>query len=449
MERVHHDKAVTPRASDAHAPLLVEMLDVALASVSAERCLPAHLPPYPEGRRLILALGKAGATMAKVALRDAPPGTEAIVLVPYGHGIDADELPPGTTIFEGGHPLPDAHGIAATRTICEAVSRLGPDDQLLALVSGGGSALLASPVEGVTLEDKRRLTRELLNCGATISHINCVRTHLSQTKGGRLAVMAHPAQVVTLAFSDIPGDAPELIASGPTVPDRTTLADARRVLERYAITVPDHVLAALHDERFATPRPDLDELARNRTRIVARSRMALEAAGEVARAAGFTPVYLGDDLEGNATELATIHAALALHHRRKGGRWALISGGETTVFVQNPHGKGGRNTEYALSLALALGGAPGICALAFDTDGIDGVGGHGGAIIDGSTLARGKAAGLSAARMLQANNTYDFFEAIGDILVTGPTRTNVNDLRIILIDTEDAATVRESPRAIG
>lgn len=417
-----------------HRRLLSEMLDVALSAVSAERCLPAHLPPYPKGRRLVVAVGKAAAAMAKVAMRDARQGTEAIVLVPYLHGFAPGEWPEGTVVLEAGHPLPDQHGIDAARRICEAVQRLGPDDQLLALISGGGSALLALPADGVTLDDKRSLTRELLFCGATISQINCVRTHLSKVKGGRLAAMAHPAEVVTLAFSDIPGDDPALIASGPTVPDRTTLADARRVLERYSIPVPDRIRRVLGDERHATPQPGSDELARSHTRIVARSRMALEAAGEVARAAGYTPVYLGDDLEGNATELGTIHAALALHHRRKGGRWALLSGGETTVFVRNPSGKGGRNSEYVLSLALALDRAKGISAIAFDTDGIDGVGGHGGAVMDWSTLVRGHEAGLSPALMLQRNNSHAFFEGIGDLVVTGPTRTNVNDFRVILID---------------
>jgi hydroxypyruvate reductase len=330
--------------------------------------------------------------------------------------------------------LPDEHGQRAAQMIQEAVRGLGEQDQLLALISGGGSALLALPVEGVSLDDKRRVTRELLLCGATISQINCVRTHLSQVKGGRLAALAHPAEVVTLAFSDVPGDDPALIASGPTVADRTTLEDARRVIERYRITVPDNVMTVLNDARHATPRPGSPELARAETRIVARNRMALEAAGEVAAAAGYRPVYLGDDLEGNATELGIVHAALALHHQRKGGRWALLSGGETTVLVGNPAGSGGRNSEYMLSLAMSLDAAPGISALACDTDGIDGVGGHAGAIADESTLARARAAGLPASGMLRQNNSYGFFNALGDLVFTGPTRTNVNDFRAILID---------------
>jgi len=421
-------------SGDTHRVLVREMFDVALSSVSAERCLPAHLPLPPKGRRFVLAVGKAAAAMAHVALKDASSDTQAVILVPYGHGLPLEAFPPGTMLLEAGHPLPDQHGLDAACMIRDAVSRLGTDDQLLALISGGGSALLALPAERVTLDDKRKLTRELLSCGATISQINCVRTHLSQIKGGRLAALAHPAQVVTLAFSDVPGDDPALIASGPTVADRTTLADARRVLERYRISVPDNVMAVLQDERHATPRPDSREMERADTRIVARNRMALEAAGEIAAAAGYRPVYLGDDLEGDATELGIVHAALALHHQRKGGRWALLSGGETTVLVRNPAGRGGRNTEYALSLALALNSAERITALACDTDGIDGVGGHAGAVIDETTLYRARAADISAAAMLQQNNSFVFFDTLGDLIKSGPTRTNVNDFRVILID---------------
>lgn len=411
-----------------------EMFDVALSAVSAERCLHAHLPPPPTGRRLILAVGKAGAAMADVALRQSPPGTQAIVLIPYGHGLPDGILPPHAVVIEAGHPLPDAQGLEAAQSICAAVRDLGKGDQLLALVSGGGSALLTLPLEGISLEEKRKVTRELLYCGAPISQINCVRTHLSQVKGGRLASLAHPAQVVTLAFSDVPGDDIALIASGPTVADRTTLADARRVIERYRICLPDNVAAALIEERDSTPQAVPSPPDRTLSRIVARSAMALAAAGEVAAAAGYRPVYLGDGLEGDATELGIVQAALALHHRRKGGRWALLSGGEATVRVGNPAGKGGRNSEYLLSLAMSLDGAAGITALACDTDGVDGVGGHAGATIDETTLPRARASGISPAVILRDNNSFRFFDALGDLVVTGPTRTNVNDFRVILID---------------
>jgi len=417
-----------------HRALLAEMFEVALDAVSAEICLPAHLPPPTGGRRLVLGIGKAAAAMVRVAMRDAQPCTEAIVLTRYGHGFDPASMPPGVTVFEAGHPLPDERSVEAAHYIIDTVSSLGEGDELLALISGGGSALLSLPVEGVSLAEKQSLTRELLLCGASISQINCVRKHLSQVKGGRLAMMAHPAKVMTLAFSDIPGDDPALIASGPTIADRTKLADARRVLEVHDIDVSDNVRAALADPANEAPAANSPGLAGSIAKVVAHGGMALQAAGALATAAGYRPVYLGHDLEGDATELGTVHAALALHHAHLGGRWALLSGGETTVQVSNPEGRGGRNTEYLLSLAFALNGAAGISAIACDTDGIDGTENNAGATIDPFTLARANALGLSPADALHSNVTYDFFDRLGDLIVTGPTRTNVNDLRIILID---------------
>lgn len=414
--------------------LLTEMFEVALSAVSAERCLPAHLPPMPKGRRLVVGIGKAGAAMVRVALRDNPLRTQAIVLTRYGHGYNPGDMPPGVTMFEAGHPLPDEKSIEAARYIMDEVSKLGADDQLLALISGGGSALFAAPIPGVSLADKKRLTRKLLLSGATISQINCVRKHLSEVKGGRLALMAHPAKVVTLAFSDIPGDDPALIASGPTVADRTKLADARRILDLYNIDAPINIRNALSNPANEAPLATSPGLEDSITKVVARSAMALEAAGSLSAAAGFKPVYLGDDLDGDATELGTIHAALALHHAQLGGRWALLSGGETTVPVRNPEGRGGRNTEYLLSLVFALNGASGISALACDTDGIDGTEDNAGAVVDSTTLERAKALGISPSEALHQNNTYDFFKRLGDLIMTGPTRTNVNDFRILLID---------------
>ena len=413
--------------------LLIELFEVALAAVSAEVCLPAHLPPESGERRLILGVGKAAAAMVEVAMRHAGPATEAIVLTRYGHGLDR-AMPAGVTVFEAGHPLPDERSIEATRRIIDRVSALGPQDELLALISGGGSALLSLPVEGVSLADKQYVTRELLLCGASISQINCVRKHLSQVKGGRLAAMAHPAKVLTLAFSDIPGDDPALIASGPTTADRTKLADARRVLALHGIAAPESVTRALADPANETPAAATPGLADAITKVVANGRMALQAAGSLAHAAGYTPVYLGHDLEGDATELGTVHAALALHHARQGGRWALLSGGETTVHVRNSEGRGGRNAEYLMSLAFALNGAQGISALACDTDGIDGTEDNAGAIIDPTTLARARAQGLSASEALHTNDSYGLFAALGDLVVTGPTQTNVNDFRVILVD---------------
>jgi glycerate 2-kinase len=410
------------------------MFDVALAAVSAELCLPAHLPPPPAGRRLVLGIGKAGAAMVRVAMRDAQPGTQAIVLTRYGHGLDPSSMPPGVTVFEAGHPLPDERSVEAARYIVNEVSKLGSDDQLLALISGGGSALFALPVAGVTLAEKQDLTRKLLHCGASISEINCVRKHLSQVKGGRLAMTAHPAKVLTLAFSDVPGDDPALIASGPTVADRTKLADARRVLDVYSIKAPDNVRNALEDLANETPAASAPGLADSSTKVVANCGMALQAAGALATAAGYKPVYLGHDLEGDATELGAVHAALALHHAKIWGRWALLSGGEATVHVRNPQGRGGRNSEYLLSLACALNGAAGIAAIACDTDGIDGTEDNAGAIIDPATLSRARSMGVSASDALYSNLTYDFFDRLGDLVETGPTRTNVDDFRVILID---------------
>ena len=414
--------------------LLRELFDVGLRAVSAELCLAARLPEPVPGKTLVLGIGKAGAAMARVAGERMAGRVEGIVLTRYGHGLPAAEMPPGFILYEAGHPLPDDHGLVATREILTAAEALGEDDQLLMLVSGGASALLTMPAPGMTLADKQAITQALLLCGASISEINCVRTHLSAIKGGRLALAAAPAQVVTLAFSDIPGDDPALVGSGPTVADRTKLADARRILDHYAIPVALHVAAALRDPAYETPFASAPGFATTFTRVVARSQNALEAAGELARAAGYQPVYLGHDLQGDATELGTVHAALALHHAGKGGRYALLSGGETTVVVRNSDGRGGRNAEYLLSLALALDGAPTIHALAADTDGIDGTEDNAGAIITPSTLERAGRLGLSASRALKANLSYEYFRALDDLIVTGPTRTNVNDFRVILVE---------------
>lgn len=422
------------REEPAHRALLTDLFDVAVKSVSADLCIPACLPEAVSGRTLILAIGKAGAAMARVAHKHMQGAVDGIVLTRYGHSFPASQMPPGFTVFEAGHPLPDEHGIAATRHILDAVRALGPDDQLLALVSGGASALLTMPATGVTLADKQEVTRQLLQCGASISEINCVRTHLSAVKGGRLALAAAPAKVVTLVLSDIPGDDPALVGSGPTLPDRTRLADANKILDLYGIAAPEHVRLALADAANETPNASAETFQHAQTMVVARSNNALQAAGQMAVAAGYTPVYLGGDVEGDSSELGTIHAALALHHAQKGGRWALLSGGETTVVVRNPQGRGGRNAEYLLSLALALDGAPGIAALSCDTDGIDGTEDNAGALVTPTTLARARRLGLSPTRALRTNMSYTFFSALGDLVVTGPTRTNVNDFRLILVD---------------
>lgn len=434
MTQVLAQTSAVGQLNDERANLLRDTFDAALRAVSAELCVPPRLPAAVPGKTLILGIGKAGAAMAKVAAQHMRGHIEGIVLTRYGHSYPPDQMPAAFKVFEAGHPVPDEHSVQAAQYILSAVKALGPDDQLLALISGGGSALLASPAPGVTLLDKQNITRELLVCGASIAEINCVRKHLSAIKGGRLALAAYPAKVVTLALSDIPGDDPALIASGPTVPDRTTLADARKILQLYRIEAPPNVRAALECPNNETPAASTPGLAEVTTRVVARSHNALQAAGHLVHAAGYTPIYLGSDIEGDATEIGTVHAALALHHADKGGRWALLSGGETTVVVRNRNGKGGRNTEYLLSLALSLNGARGIHALSCDTDGIDGTEDNAGAIIDPTTLKRAQTLHLSAAQSLQNNLSYDFFKTLGDLVHTGPTRTNVNDFRLILVD---------------
>lgn len=414
--------------------LLRELFDVAVLSVSAETCVPPHLPEPVAGKTLILGVGKAGAAMARVAAEHLSGTLEGIVLTRYGHGYPPTEMPSGFKILEAGHPLPDSPGMAAAQQILEAARSLGPADQLLALMSGGGSALLVLPTPGITLTDKQQVTRELLLCGASIAEINGVRAHLSSIKGGRLATAAYPAKVVTLVLSDVTGDDPSLVASGPTVACRTTLADARAILRRHGIHPPESVRAALENPANETPAADSPGLHRCLTRVVARSEDGLRAAGERAQAAGYTPVYLGSDIDGDATATATFHGELVRRYARKAGRWALLSGGETTVTVRNRQGRGGRNCEYLLSLALALDSAADIHALACDTDGIDGTQDNAGAVLCPSTLDRARQLGLSAAGLLQRNLSYDFFAALDDLVMTGPTRTNVNDFRAILIE---------------
>jgi hydroxypyruvate reductase len=398
------------------------MFDAAVARADPARCVPPHLPDLPRGRTYVVAIGKAAAAMAKAAENHWRGPLAGIAITRYGHAVACRSI----EVVEAGHPLPDAAGVAAARRALAGAAALGPDDLLLALVSGGGSALLALPAPGVALADKQALTRTLLASGASIGEINCLRKHLSAVKGGRLAAASAPARVVTLAISDVPGDDPATIASGPTVPDPTTLADARAIVARYGIDVPSAVARALADPANETPKPGPP----TDVRIVARPRDALEAAAEVARAHGFAPVILGDDLEGEAQALGREHARLSA----RPGPCALISGGETTVTLGRAHGRGGRNSEYLLALAMALAGRRGVHAIACDTDGIDGSEDNAGAIVGPETLGRAGAAGHDARADLAAHDSHSFFAALGDLVVTGPTRTNVNDFRAILVD---------------
>jgi glycerate 2-kinase len=411
--------------------LLRALLDAAIAAAAPASVLPPHLPKPPKGRTIVVGAGKAAAAMAR-AVEDHWAGPlSGLVVTRRGYGDTYKRI----EVIEASHPVPDQTGMDAAQRILDAVRGLSADDLVLFLASGGGSALMALPAPGLTLADKQAVTRALLKCGATIGEINCVRKHLSAIKGGRLAAAAFPAQVVTLAISDVVGDDPSVIASGPTVPDPSNFAEARAILAKYGIRPPPAVARHLAKAEDETPKPDDPRLARADYRLIATPKLALAAAAAAAQAAGVTPVILSDAIEGEAREVAEAQAAFALH--AAAGRpmplpAVLLSGGEATVTVRG-QGRGGPNTEFILALALALGGQPQIYALAADTDGIDGTEDNAGAFCDPATLARAAAAKLDLASHLANNDSYSAFAALGDLVVTGPTRTNVNDFRAILI----------------
>lgn len=406
-----------------------------VAAVSAERCMPEAFDIRPAaGRTLILAVGKAAAAMACVAAGRVHGPVSGLVVTRKGHSGPPHLLPPEFEVIEAGHPVPDAASQHAANRALALVQDLGACDRLLALISGGGSALLTLPVSGISLADKQTVTQTLLRSGATIAEINSVRKHLSRIKGGRLAVAAAPAQVTTLIISDVPGDDPSFVASGPTVVDATTLDMAREIIARYRIDVPANVAEALASTANETPPSDALGLAGSTVRVIAVARNALDAARLFAEGHGYKVTDLGDHLQAEARHLGAGHAALARRLAVDGQKRVIISGGETTVRVVNPTGRGGRNLEYLLGLAIELDGASGIHAIACDTDGIDGTEDNAGATIQPDTLRRARALGLDARAMLEANDAYGFFAALGDLVVTGPTRTNVNDLRAILIE---------------
>ncbi len=407
--------------------------DAAVAAADPRRVLPYHLPDKPRGRCIVVGAGKSAALMAAV-LEDAWPDVPlaGVVVTRYGHATPTRRI----TVLESSHPVPDAAGEAAARRILAAVRGLGPDDLVLALISGGASALLPLPAPGLTLADKQAVNRALLASGATISEMNCVRKHLSAIKGGRLAAAAAPARVLTLAISDVPGDDPAVIGSGPTVPDPTTFADARAILARYGIVPAPPVAAHLAADADETPKPG--ELPHAEFRLIATPMMALRAAADTARGLGLAPLILGDALEGESREVGVVLAGIARAVRRHGtplpAPALLLSGGETTVTIgTGPAGRGGRNSECLLGLAVALAGTPGIWAAAGDTDGIDGVEDAAGAIATPDTLARAHAHGLDPAGLLAKHDSYTMFAALGDLIITGPTLTNVNDFRAVLI----------------
>nr|WP_314419306.1 glycerate kinase [uncultured Erwinia sp.] len=425
-------------------PQAAEMLrQIFMRAVDSARpgpVIPPALPAKPAGRCVVIGAGKASAAMA-AAVDAAWPDVDlsGVVVTRYGHAVPAGRI----RILEAAHPVADAMSETAAKQIVEALRGLTSEDLVLALISGGGSALMALPLPGLTLGDKQTITRALLHSGASISEMNLVRRHLSDVKGGRLAAMAHPARVVSLIISDVPGDNPADVASGPTVADGSQPADALRVLERYGIAVPEAVRQVLNAGDRAgseshSPTLRDNSAALSEVKLVATPAMALNAAADAARRLGLTPLILGDAIEGESREAAIVMAGIAKSVKQYGqplsGPAVLLSGGETTVTVANGRaGKGGRNTEFLLSLACALKGENGIWAVAGDTDGIDGTEDAAGAIISPDTLARGRSRGLNAADYLDAHDSYSYFHATGDLLITGPTLTNVNDIRAILI----------------
>jgi hydroxypyruvate reductase len=411
---------------------LRRLFDAAIAAADPALCVPPHLPPDDGGRLIVIGAGKASAAMAR-AVEDHWSGPlDGLVVTRYGHGVPCQRI----EIVEAAHPVPDAAGELAAQRMLAKVHGLNENDRVLALISGGGSALLAAPAAGITLAEKRAITTALLRSGASIGEMNCVRKHLSAIKGGRLAAAAWPAPVLTLAISDVPGDDPAVIASGPTVADPTTAVDALKVLDFHAIAIPDALRARLATGELETPKPGDPRLTKSEFRLVASPRQMLEAAAAEASRLGVTPLILGDAIEGEAREVGKALAGMAISCGRHGfpakKPCVLLSGGETTVTLKGA-GRGGRNTEFLLGLALALDGMPGIHALAADTDGIDGSEENAGAYVGPDTLARARKLGIDPRQRLAGNDAWGFFAALDDLLVTGPTRTNVNDFRALSI----------------
>jgi len=416
----------------AERTFLEGLFHTACAAADPMQVLAAYLPPPPKGRTIVVGAGKAASKMAAAVEAHWPGPLEGVVVTRHGQRLPLKHI----EIIESAHPVPDRHGVEGARRVLAAVQGLTADDLVLCLISGGGSALMPLPADGLTLDDKQAVTRALLKSGANIVEMNIVRKHLSGIKGGRLAAAAYPAQVVTLAISDVPGDDPAIIASGPTVADPSTFAVAQGLLERYGIALPDAVARHFAAARDETPKPGDPRLAGHRLHMIATPQMALDAAAAAVKKAQRNPIILGDALEGEAREVAKVHAGIARSIARHGhpapAPAVILSGGETTVTVRGK-GRGGRNAEFMLALALALDGHAGIFGIAGDTDGIDGTEDNAGAVIDPTTLARARALGLDPQAMLDNNDAYSLFQALGDLVVTGPTYTNVNDFRAILV----------------
>ncbi|WP_419901800.1 glycerate kinase type-2 family protein [Kiloniella sp.] len=415
---------------------LRDLFKAGLDAADPRLAVPGFLPPQPKGRTIVIGAGKAAAAMAKAVEDNWDAPLDGLVVTRYEHDMPEGEKCERIEVVEASHPVPDAAGREAARRIYEKVQGLTPDDLVLCLISGGGSSLLALPAEGVTLEDKQTINKALLKSGANIIEMNTVRKHLSAIKGGQLAAAAAPAQVVSLLISDVPGDDPDVIASGPTVPDPSTFADTRAILEKYDITPSPAVAQYLNNDATDTPKPGNPCFDNCSMHMISRPQDSLVAAAKVAEGKGITPVILGDSIEGEAREVAKVMAGIARQVANYGQPaqvpCVLLSGGETTVTVRG-NGRGGRNAEFLLALAVELDGAADIYALACDTDGIDGSEDNAGAILGPDTLARAEKIRTSAKARLANNDGYGFFEAIGDLITTGPTRTNVNDFRAILV----------------
>jgi len=420
-----------------HRTLLRQMFEAAVAAAQPARCLPPHLPSPPKGRTIVIGAGKASAAMAR-ALEDHWPGPlEGLVITRYDYEVPCQRI----DIVQAAHPVPDAPGLQATQRIHQLVTGLSADDLVIALISGGGSSLLVAPGEGLTLADKQAVNAALLASGASISEMNCVRRHLSSIKGGRLGAACYPAQLLTLLISDVPGDNPMDIASGPTVGDNTRCADALAIITRYQIAIPPAARQLLETGAGETVKPGDTRLANSSVRMITAPQMALEAAAQVARNAGVTPYILGDSLEGESRDVAKVLAGLTrqllVHGQPFQTPCVLLSGGETTVTIKG-HGRGGRNVEFLLALGVALADTPGVYAMAGDTDGVDGVEEIAGAILSPDTLARAWAQGMNPRAFLDNNDAHSFFQNLGDSVITGPTLTNVNDFRAILINAPTA-----------
>ncbi|NQW00429.1 MAG: glycerate kinase [Rhodospirillales bacterium] len=411
---------------------LRSLFNAAVAAADPMLCIPPHLPQPPKGRTVVIGAGKASAAMARAVETNWQGPLSGLVVTRYGFAVPCERI----EIIEAAHPVPDAAGRAAAGRIVELAKSLGPDDLCIAVISGGASAVLTYPADGLTLEDKQQLNRALLRSGANIVEMNCVRKHLSAIKGGRLAQAIAPARIVTLLISDVPGDIPGVIGSGPTVADDTTFAEARAVIEKYGIEPPRAIMDHLLKAENETPKTGDPVFANTSLIMAGRPKASLDAAAAAALAAGVRPIVLGDAIEGETRDVARQHAQMARKIIESGeagdGPCVLLSGGETTVSIKG-QGRGGPNGEYALAMALEMQGEKKVFALSGDTDGIDGSEGNAGAMIDPDTLTRAHAAGLDAMAYLQDNDSYGFFEKVGGLLMTGPTCTNVNDLRAVLV----------------